>query len=73
MRKKEEFLKAFEPILPQATEAAYKGSPSDIQNKIRRVVEVWRQRRVFNDTVQVQVEDRLKGMLRQTLWLEYSY
>jgi regulator of Ty1 transposition protein 103 len=58
MRKKEEFLRAFEPILAEA----YKGSPADIQNKIRRVVEVWRQRNIFNPAVQQQVEKRINGM-----------
>ena len=64
MRKKEEFLRAFEPILAKATEAAYKGSPSDVQNKIRRVVEVWRQRHIFTESVQMEVEKKLKGMRR---------
>ncbi|KAH7091620.1 RNA polymerase II-binding domain-containing protein [Paraphoma chrysanthemicola] len=59
MRKKEEFLKAYEPILAEATQTAYKGSPADIQNKIRRVVEVWRQRNIFALPVQQDVEKRL--------------
>lgn len=59
MRKKEEFLKAYEPILAEATTEAYKGSPSDIQNKVRRVVEVWRQRNIFHPTVQQEVEKRI--------------
>jgi regulator of Ty1 transposition protein 103 len=61
MRKKEEFLRAFEPILAEATESAYKGSPADVQNKIRRVVEVWKQRNIFNPAVQQQVEKRING------------
>jgi regulator of Ty1 transposition protein 103 len=59
MRKKEEFLKAYEPILAEATAVAYKGSPPDIQNKIRRVVEVWRQRNIFHPAVQQEVEKQL--------------
>ncbi|KAH3919729.1 hypothetical protein HBH56_018030 [Parastagonospora nodorum] len=59
MRKKEEFLRAFEPILADATQIAYKGSPADTQNKIRRVVEVWRQRNIFNPAVQQEVEKKL--------------
>jgi regulator of Ty1 transposition protein 103 len=61
MRKKEEFLRAYEPILAEATQIAYKGSPADIQNKIRRVVEVWRQRNIFTLPVQQDVEKRLNG------------
>lgn len=56
IRKKDEFLKAFDPIIVEATSAAYKGSASESQNKIRRVVEVWRQRQVFNPTLQGQIE-----------------
>ncbi|KAF1931975.1 DUF618-domain-containing protein [Didymella exigua CBS 183.55] len=56
MRKKEEFLRAYEPIIAEATSAAYKGSPSDVQNKIRRVVEVWRQRAIFAQPVQQNIE-----------------
>lgn len=63
MRKKEGFLEAFEPIIARGTEAAYKGTPSDVQNKIRRVVEVWRQRRIFSEPVQLEVEKKLKGMV----------
>jgi regulator of Ty1 transposition protein 103 len=72
MRKKEEFLRAFEPILSTATEAAYKGSPSDVQNKIRRVVEVWRQRHIFSEPVQNDVEKKLKGKPRRSQGLGSS-
>jgi regulator of Ty1 transposition protein 103 len=73
MRKKEEFLRAYEPILAEATTVAYRGSPSDIQNKIRRVVEVWRVRQIFNQATQQAVErsldevDRSKSTRKPTL------
>ncbi|KNG50653.1 duf618 domain-containing protein [Stemphylium lycopersici] len=73
MRKKEEFLRAYEPILAEGTTAAYKGSPHEIQNKIRRVVEVWRQRSIFNPAVQQAVErsidevDRTKSTRKPAL------
>ncbi|EUC49558.1 hypothetical protein COCMIDRAFT_84094 [Bipolaris oryzae ATCC 44560] len=73
MRKKEEFLKAYEPILAEATTVAYKGSPHEIQNKIRRVVEVWRQRSIFNPAVQQAIErsideiDRTKSTRKPAL------
>ena len=69
MRKKEEFLRAFEPILADATQVAYKGSPAETQNKIRRVVEVWRQRQIFNPAVQQDVEKRINGMLKSNPWV----
>jgi regulator of Ty1 transposition protein 103 len=59
IRKKEEFIRAYEPIMVEATSIAYKGSPGEAQNKIRRVVEVWRQRAVFNPQLQQQIEGAL--------------
>jgi regulator of Ty1 transposition protein 103 len=64
MRKKEEFLRAYEPILVEATTVAYKGSPHEIQNKIRRVVEVWRQRQIFSQAVQQNIERSLDDVDR---------
>lgn len=62
MRKKEEFLKAYEPIITEAATVAYKGSPHEIQNKIRRVVEVWRQRQIFNQAVQQSIEKSMNDL-----------
>ncbi|KAL1609503.1 hypothetical protein SLS59_001008 [Nothophoma quercina] len=62
MRKKEEFLKAYEPIIAEAATVAYKGSPHDIQNKIRRVVEVWRQRQIFSQPTQQNVEKTMNDI-----------
>jgi regulator of Ty1 transposition protein 103 len=62
MRKKEEFLKAYEPIIAEATTVAYKGSPHDIQNKIRRVVEVWRARQIFNQPTQQGIEKAMNDV-----------
>ncbi len=61
MRKKEEFLRAYEPIIAEATSVAYKGSPHEIQNKIRRVVEVWRQRQIFTVPIQQDIEKQIDG------------
>ncbi|KAH6644097.1 RNA polymerase II-binding domain-containing protein [Boeremia exigua] len=62
MRKKEEFLRAYEPIIAEATTVAYKGSPHEIQNKIRRVVEVWRQRQIFNQAAQQSIEKAMNDV-----------
>ncbi|KAF2715448.1 DUF618-domain-containing protein [Pleomassaria siparia CBS 279.74] len=59
IRKKEEFLRAYEPIIAESTAAAYKGSPPEIQGKIRRVVEVWRQRVIFQTAIQTQIEQAI--------------
>ncbi|RDL37388.1 putative Regulator of Ty1 Transposition [Venustampulla echinocandica] len=59
-RKKDDFLIAFSPVIAEATASAYKGATSDVQLKIRRVVEVWRQRQVFEIPIQDAVEARIE-------------
>ncbi|EPS38184.1 hypothetical protein H072_7903 [Dactylellina haptotyla CBS 200.50] len=58
-RKKEEFGIAFSPIIADACEAAYKGSPADVQQKLRRVIQVWRQRAIFDPDVLDGIDQRL--------------
>jgi regulator of Ty1 transposition protein 103 len=60
-RKKEDFVNAFSPLIAEGTAVAYKGASLDLQQKIRRVIEVWRQRGIFNEKTQVDVEARLDG------------
>jgi regulator of Ty1 transposition protein 103 len=60
-RKKQDFLIAFSPIIAEATAIAYKGASNEIQQKIRRVVEVWRQRSIFELPIQEAVESRVDG------------
>ena len=61
LRKKDDFLIAFSPILAEATSIAYKGATNEVQQKLRRVVEVWRQRQIFETTIQEAVEARIDG------------
>ncbi|EOD46938.1 putative duf618 domain protein [Neofusicoccum parvum UCRNP2] len=58
-RKKTEFVAAFSPIITESTSVAYKGAPYDIQQKLRRVIEVWRQRVIFDPPIQDQIEKSL--------------
>ncbi|KAF3924861.1 hypothetical protein ABW21_db0204837 [Orbilia brochopaga] len=58
-RKKEEFGIAFSPIIADACEVAYRGSPADVQQKLRRVVLVWRQRAIFDVDVLDGIDNRL--------------
>ncbi|KAJ5216974.1 hypothetical protein N7468_009982 [Penicillium chermesinum] len=58
-KNKDDFLNAFAPIIVEATGTAYKGSSVDIQQKLRRVVEVWRARRVFEEPILDAVEARV--------------
>lgn len=54
-------------IIADATAAAYKGASFDIQQKIRRVVEVWRSRAIFDEPILVAVESRIDGT-----WFEFT-
>ncbi|KAF3906606.1 hypothetical protein ABW20_dc0108881 [Dactylellina cionopaga] len=58
-RKKDEFGIAFSPIMADACEVAYRGSSADIQQKLRRVIQVWRQRAIFDPDVLDGVDSRL--------------
>ncbi|KAI1750077.1 RNA polymerase II-binding domain-containing protein [Xylaria castorea] len=58
-RRKDEFLVSFSPAVAEAVAAAYKGAPHDVQQRIRRVVDVWRERGVFEVPIQQAVETRI--------------
>jgi regulator of Ty1 transposition protein 103 len=59
---------AFSPIIAEATATAYKGAPPDVQNKLRRVVDVWRDRNLFEQPIQEAIEARLEGESMLSLW-----
>ena len=50
---------AFSPFIADATAMAYKGATGEVQNKLRRVVEVWRQREIFELPIQQSIETRI--------------
>ncbi|EGE86733.1 DUF618 domain-containing protein [Blastomyces gilchristii SLH14081] len=58
-KRKQDFLIAFSPIIADATAVAFKGASNDIQRKLRRVIEVWRQRNIFEEPIQQAVEARV--------------
>ena len=60
-RKKEDFALAFSPLIAEACEVAYKQSPADIQNKTRRVIDVWQQRSIFDAQTIQAIKSRLDG------------
>ncbi|KAI9831635.1 MAG: hypothetical protein M1826_003244 [Phylliscum demangeonii] len=64
VRRKHDFLVAFSPIITDATAAAYRGASSEVQNKLRRVVEVWRQRQIFELPIQEAIESRINEIDR---------
>ncbi|KAI1822839.1 RNA polymerase II-binding domain-containing protein [Xylaria intraflava] len=61
-RRKEEFLVSFSPAVAEAVAVAYKGAPQDVQQRIRRVVDVWRERGVFEGPIQQAVEARIHDL-----------
>ncbi|XXH00416.1 hypothetical protein Hte_006760 [Hypoxylon texense] len=50
-RRREDFVVAFSPIMAEAVATAYKGASLDIQQRIQRVVDVWRDRNVFEEPI----------------------
>lgn len=56
-----EFIEAFAPVMAEAIALAYKGAPSELQNKIKRVVDVWRDRQVFEQAIQDAIDGRIAG------------
>lgn len=62
-RRKDDFLIAFSPVIAEATATAYKGATNEVQQKLRRVVEVWRQRQIFEVPIQDAIEARIDGMV----------
>ncbi|KAF2860380.1 DUF618-domain-containing protein [Piedraia hortae CBS 480.64] len=58
-RARPEFNQAFEPIIADAVSLAYKNAPHEIQSRIRRVVEVWRQRNIFEPKILEAIEAKL--------------
>ncbi|KAF9870829.1 duf618 domain protein [Colletotrichum karsti] len=58
-RHKEDFLVAFSPVIAEATALAYKGAPAEIQNKLRRVIDVWKDRFIFEPPIQQAIEARI--------------
>ncbi|KAK6062357.1 duf618 domain protein [Seiridium cupressi] len=62
VRHKEDFLVAFSPVIAEASATAYKGAPSDVQQRIRRVVDVWKERHVFEEPIQTAIETRIEEL-----------
>lgn len=66
-RRKDDFLIAFSPIIAEATATAYRGATAEVQLKLRRVVEVWRSRQIFELPIQEAIEARIDGRLIRSL------
>lgn len=61
-RGKKEFTNAFEGIIGESLELSYKGASAEVQQKLKRVVDVWRHRSVFaRPTVQA-LEEKIRAL-----------
>lgn len=58
-RRRPEFPNAFSPIIAEAVQQSYRSSTSDIQGKIRRVVDVWKSRGVFEESILQAIQARI--------------
>ncbi|KAK0727360.1 RNA polymerase II-binding domain-containing protein [Lasiosphaeria miniovina] len=63
-RHKDDFRTAFSPFICDATSTAYKGASADIQNKLKRVVDIWRERAIFSSELQGAMEAKLEELDR---------
>ncbi|KKA27877.1 hypothetical protein TD95_004132 [Thielaviopsis punctulata] len=61
-RNKMEFIAAFSPTIAEAIATAYKGAPTEIQGKLKRVIDVWRDRRVFDEQIQADIDTRVADL-----------
>lgn len=61
IRHKEDFIIAFSPVMAEAASLAYKGAPSEVQTRLRRVVDVWKDRAIFEKPIQEAIDNRLNG------------
>ena len=61
-RGKKEFVDAFEGIILECIELSYKGASADVQGKLKRVVDVWRNRSVFSRPTLQALEEKIKNL-----------
>ena len=60
-------------MIAEGTSIAYRGATAEVQAKLRRVIEVWRQRQIFEtgiqDAIEARIEelDKSKGSTKRTL------
>ncbi|KAF7547716.1 hypothetical protein G7046_g8925 [Stylonectria norvegica] len=62
IRHKDDFILAFSPAIAEAISIAYKGASADIQSKLKRVVDVWKDRGIFEVPIQSAMEARIEEL-----------
>lgn len=68
IRHKDDFIVAFSPAIAEAVSIAYKGAAADIQLKLKRVIDVWRDRSIFEAPIQSAIDARVAG---QSNWATF--
>ena len=61
-RKRSEFPDAFAPLMPEAVQTAYRSSTAETQQKIRRVLDVWKLRTTFDLSIIQAIDTRLEDV-----------
>ncbi|CAN6651835.1 regulator of Ty1 transposition protein 103 [Trichomonascus vanleenenianus] len=59
-RKKDEFVQAFGAVMPAALASAHRQTSKEVRDKIKRVVDVWRQRQIFGPAVLAAIDTQIK-------------
>lgn len=59
IRHKDDFIIAFAPVIAEAVSVAYKGAPAELQAKLKRVIDVWRDRSIFEAPIQSAIDARI--------------
>lgn len=61
-RGKKEFVDAFEGIIVESLEVSYQGASAEVQQKLKRVVDVWRHRSTFGRATVQALEEKIKAL-----------
>ncbi|KAF4982012.1 hypothetical protein FZEAL_2262 [Fusarium zealandicum] len=64
IRHKDDFIIAFAPVIAEAVSIAYKGAPAELQSKLKRVVDVWKERAIFEAPIQAAIDSRIEDLDR---------
>lgn len=59
-RKRVEYPNAFAAVIPEAVQQAYRSVPADTQGRIKRVLEVWQTRGVFEPSILQAIQARIE-------------
>lgn len=64
VRRKDDFVQALSPVIADAMTLAYRGASQEVQHRLLRVLDVWKQRTVFDENVLVETEGHIQQLDR---------